>query len=283
MKKLIALLLALVLALSLVACGNGESGGSKVSAKNVTMADLCGEWVREDNGWPMTITQDMAKRLDSKDGATKTSSEKNFRIENGSLINGYQEPYIDEYKIIIEDGKVTRLEGATHTYVRLERPQVNIGETFGDNQIADVTITGINYVRLLDMNSYKPLESGSGLVADDGMLFMEIKYTVRCTYSNEFEIPGGVQMTINYGDSYQFGTEAGKYCYYRELNGTGHYELSATRGKGFPMTLSPLTEGEYAVYIPVAEVLSTDTETPMTIDITLESMDSFAYGNVKVR
>ena len=38
-----------------------------------------------------------------------------------------------------------------------------------------------------------------------------------------------------------------------------------------------------AVYIPVAEVLSTDTETPMTIDITLESETSFAYGSVKVR
>ena len=51
----------------------------------------------------------------------------------------------------------------------------------------------------------------------------------------------------------------------------------------FPEEIYDLTEGEYAVYIPVVEVLSTDTETPMTIDITLESTDFFAYGNVKVR
>lgn len=51
----------------------------------------------------------------------------------------------------------------------------------------------------------------------------------------------------------------------------------------FPEEIYDLTECEYAVYIPVVEVLSTDTETPMTIDITLESTDFFAYGNVKVR
>ena len=51
----------------------------------------------------------------------------------------------------------------------------------------------------------------------------------------------------------------------------------------FPRETYDLTEGEYTVYIPVVEVLSTDTETPMTIDITLESTDFFAYGNVKVR
>ncbi len=289
MKRLTSILLVLLMVLSLVAC-SGEGGGSdsgkdsgKVSAKSVTMADLCGEWVREDNGWPMTITQDTVKKLDSKNGRSGSSSEsRNYRVENGSLVSGY-EPNIEEYKIVIEDGKVTRLEGDTYSYVPMERPQVNMGETLGDNGIADVTITGINYARMLGAETYAPAESGSGWVTDDGMLFMEITYTVKNTYTNVFEIPGGVQMTINYGDGYQFGTEEGKYCYYREINGTGHYTRSDSSGKGDSMELSPLTEGEYAVYIPVAEVLATDTETPMTIDITLESETSFAYGSVKVR
>lgn len=51
------------------------------------------------------------------------------------------------------------------------------------------------------------------------------------------------------------------------------------------MALSPLTEKEYIVYMPVAEALAIDTETPVSIDITVESEEqlAYAYGRVKVR
>lgn len=277
MKKMAALLLALALALalSLAACGGG------VSADNVTMADLRGDWVREDNGWPMTITQDAVERVTGGNGGSSVST--SFRVENGLLVKGSQEPYIEEYKIVVSGGRVTRLEGSSYSYVPMERTQVNMGETFGGSGVADVTITGINYAGLLDAKTYAPVESGGGWVPDDGMVFLEITYTVKNTGSNALEIPGGVQMTIHYGDGEQFGTEEGQYCYYRELNGDGCYKRGGSLTEGYSIELSPLAEGEYAVYIPVDEALSTDTETPMTIDLTLASGTSFAYANVKVR
>ena len=276
MKKMAALLLALALALSLAACGGG------VSADNVTMADLCGDWVREDNGWPMTITQDAIERVTGGNGGSSVST--SFPVENGLLVNGSQEPYIEEYKIVASGGRVTRLEGDSYSYVPMERTQVNMGETSGGNSVADVTITGIAYARLLDAKTYAPVESGGGWVPDDGMVFMEITYTVKnVDAGNALEIPGGVQMTIHYGDGGPFGTEEGKYCYYRALDGTGCYKRGGSLTEGYSIELSPLAEGEYAVYIPVDEALSTDTETPMTIDLTLASGTSFAYANVKVR
>lgn len=275
MKKMAALLLALVMALSLAACGGGAS------ADNVTMADLCGDWVREDNGWPMTITQDAVERVTSRNGESSVST--SFRVENGLLISGYQEPYNEEYKIVVSGGRVTRLEGSSYSYVPMERTQVNMGETFGGSGVADVTITGIDYAGLLDAKTYAPVESGGGWVPDDGMVFMEITYTVKNTGSNALEIPGGVQMTIHYGDGEQFGTEEGQYCYYRELNGNGCYKRGGSSGEGVSMMLASQAEGEYAVYIPVAEALSTDTGTPMTIDLTLATETSFTYGSVRIR
>lgn len=272
MKKIAALLLALVMALSLAACGGA-------SAKNIKETDLDGEWVRESDGWPMTIHSGSVEALEAiSEHGSKTSINSTFQLEDGVMAFGSK-----KYNVIVEKGQVTRLENDDYTYVRLSRTQLTMDETFSDNGIADVTITGIDYTRLLDAKTYAPVESGGGWVAGDGMLFMEITYTVKNMYTNALEIPGGVQMTIHYGDGYQFGTEEGKYCYYRELDGTGRYKRGGSLAEGYSIELSPLTEGKYAVYIPVAEVMSTDTESPMTIDLNLESGTSFAYANVKVR
>lgn len=275
--RILALFLSLLMAAALAGC-------SGTTSKSITMADLDGDWIREDNGWPATISSGNMTVIERKEGGSTTSAKKSIYAVEDGVMSLHWEKGKDDYNIVVENGIPTRLEGA-YTYVRMERPLIKLGETFKENGIADVTITEIaGFPRLLDTGTYRPIDSGSGMVADDGMLFMEIHYTVKNTYKGELKIPGGVQFTIIYGDGYQFGTEESKYSYYRELEGTGTYVRSGSGGgKGSAMTLASLTEKEYAVYIPVAEVLATDTETPMTINITLESEDSFAYGSVKVR
>lgn len=283
MKKLIVLLITALLVFSLVGCGSEGGSSSSKASKNITMSDLDGEWIREDNGWPATISSGYIRVMESKTGSSSTTAERSiYSVENGVMSLSWEKGK-DDYNIIVEDGVATRLEGE-YTYVRLERPVVEMGETFTDNGIANVTITEISgYPRKLDTYTYKPVEDGSGLVTSDGMLFMEICYKVKTTYKSELSVPNAVQFTVVYGDGYEYSTEGDKVCYFREVGSSSHYSHSANSGKGSKMSLSPLTEKEYIVYIPVAEVLATDTETPMIINITLESDDSFAYGSVKVR
>jgi len=253
-KRFVTVILALVMALSLCACGGG--GG----ANDITIGNLCGDWVREDNGWIMTITED---EVTERSSMSSTSRGSHFGIEDG-VFDG-------KYKIITEGGKVVKLEGETYSYVPFSPVEVAMGETFKDNGIAEVTITDIEY--------------GTS-VSDDGMVSMILYYTVKNTYKRELKIPGGVQFTINYADGYQFGTEEGRTCFFREEEGSGFCMRESRDGVGSSQGsfyLAPLSEKTYSVDIPVAEVLSTDTESSLSIDITLVSDDSFAYGNVKIR
>lgn len=293
MKRIAALILALVMALSLMACGGGNSGSgdssggsdesiaSSTSAGSVTMEDLYGEWVRESNGWPMTISEGEVKIQTGK-GVSETRL--NYRVEDGKFTDGYE----TTYNIIVVNGEVVKLEGSSNSYIPLElsRTEVAFGDTFKDDAIGEVTITEIaGYPDKLDAGTYEPITSGNGMVVD-GMVFMEIHYTVKNLSKDTLDITDNVQFTVVYGDGYQFSTEGDKYCYYREVGTTAKRIHCGSGGSiGSKMVLSPLTEKEYIVYLPVAEVLATDTETPMSINITLESEEpfSYTYGSVKVR
>lgn len=285
MKRFIALFFATVMIFTLAACGGNTSDAEtgNTSAKDITLADLDGEWIREDNGWPVTISSGHFKVMENKSGgSTFVANRYISSVENGIASLSWEKGE-DDYTVVVENGKATRLEGK-YTYIRLERPVVNMGESFKDNGIAEVTINEISgYPRFLNANSYTPADS-SGIDAGDGMLFMEIRYTVKNMYKTALNVPyRGVQITVKYGDGYQFGTEDGGSCYYRKADNSQIYTRAGSTGRGDSITLAPLTESEFFVYIPVAEVLATDTETPMAIDITLESDDSFAYGSVKIR
>lgn len=116
MKRITILILAIIMGLSLVACGSSSNDDP---ASKITVADLEGDWVREDNGWPASIVGDnfVATTIISDEHSRKTTSTI-YNVEDG-IMSLHWEKGKDDYKIIVENGRAVRLEGM-YTYVRVD-------------------------------------------------------------------------------------------------------------------------------------------------------------------
>lgn len=113
MKRILALVLALVMALSLMACGGSDP------ASKITVADLEGNWVREDTGWPAEAVGDKFIVTTISSSGSKSQAHKNIYSVKDGIMSLSSIKGDDDYKIIVEDGKVVRLEGM-YTYVRVD-------------------------------------------------------------------------------------------------------------------------------------------------------------------
>ena len=113
MKKLLALTLTILLVFSLSACGGNDP------ASKITVADLEGDWVREDKGWPASIVGDnfVATTIISDEFTEETISTI-YNVEDG-IMSLHWEKGKNDYKIIVENGRAVRLEGM-YTYVRVD-------------------------------------------------------------------------------------------------------------------------------------------------------------------
>lgn len=117
MKRITALILALIMVLSLAACG-GSSNDNDPASK-ITEADLEGNWVREDTGWPAEAVGDKFIVTTISSSGSKSQAHKNIYSVKDGIMSLSSIKGDDDYKIIVEDGKVVRLEGM-YTYVRAD-------------------------------------------------------------------------------------------------------------------------------------------------------------------
>ena len=117
MNRMTALLLALIMALSLAACGGNSSDNDPAS--KITEADLEGNWVREDTGWPAEAVGDKFIVTTISSSGSESQAHKNIYSVKDGIMSLSSIKGDDDYKIIVEDGKVVRLEGM-YTYVRAD-------------------------------------------------------------------------------------------------------------------------------------------------------------------
>lgn len=145
---------------------------------------------------------------------------------------------------------------------------VNVGEKLvGDN--LEITVKSIEFADLLGKdNTTRVFERDvSWDDPGDGKVYAIIKFDYTNLAKQEVDMVRDVKITVVYRDGYEFASfdETKAYIFEDDINGV--FRQCCLDTGGYVMKLSPLTSGSFFIAIPVAEMVSTDTESPIQIKV----------------
>lgn len=273
MKKFVALLLALLMAFSMVGCGESGSSGK---ATDVQLTDVCGNWVETTTGDSLTITVNEATFKHERSIGNSTSGKPSVSLSNGVLSAGSE----GDFTVVMENGVPAKLEGTNKTFITEEAATVKgkMGEKVVIDNVAEITVNEITgFSPMIDASTYQPSET-RGLGCDDGMLFMGISFSVKNLLKEPMRLDDNIAVCVNY-DGYLFATDDKSYASYFTDGRSGCSSMSG----GTVLSVAQLSEETFTVYIPVAEVISTDETTPLTIQFRVVNEDITARAAFTVR
>lgn len=137
----------------------------------------------------------------------------------------------------------------------------------GDN--LEITVKSLEFAELLGKdNTTRVFERDvSWDKPGDGKVFSIIKFDYTNLAKEEVDMVRDVKITVDYKDGYEFVSfdESKAYIFEDDINGV--FRQCCLDTGGYVMNLSPLTSGSFFIAIPVAEIVSTDTEAPIKIKV----------------
>lgn len=286
MKKAIALMVVLAMSLAVCACGS-TSDASKTDASNdlpaqsdktpdaqgteeantVTREDLFGEWVNYDTGDTLSITNTEIKYSYYSGGSFTTDW--TFASLEGDT---FSELSLGEIRIVKGEEGLQLVSEEYGTFIssdaaakRTENESCRVGEK-GKGALAEISMTKYDFAKIIGKENTTRLfvndvhyES-----APDGMVYMLIYFDLSSLAKEQINVPFDVNITVDYNNGYLFKSLDGNgaYCFVDEANGAYYRYMLNT---GYVMELSPLQSGKYFAAIPVAEIVSTDTTSPLAV------------------
>ena len=145
---------------------------------------------------------------------------------------------------------------------------VSVGEKLtGDN--LEITVKSVEFADLLGKdNTTRVFERDvSWDNPGDGKVYAIIKFDYTNLAKQEVDMVRDVKITVVYKDGYEFVSfdETKAYIFEDDINGV--FRQCCLDTGGYVMELSPLTNGSFFIAIPVAEMVSTDTESPIQIKV----------------
>ena len=137
----------------------------------------------------------------------------------------------------------------------------------GDN--FEITVKSIEFAELLGKdNTTRVFERDvSWDEPGDGKVFSIIKFDYTNLAKQEVDMVRDVKITVDYKDGYEFASFEENKAYIFEDDINGVFRQCCLDTGGYVMTLSPLTSGSFFIAIPVSEMVSTDTESPIQIKV----------------
>lgn len=145
---------------------------------------------------------------------------------------------------------------------------VSMGEKLtGDNM--EITVKSVDFAELLGKdNTTRVFERDvSWDNPGDGKVYAIIKFDYTNLAKQEVDMVRDVKITVVYKDGYEFASfdEEKAYIFEDDINGV--FRQCCLDTGGYVMELSPLTSGSFFIAIPVAEMVSTDTKSPIQIKV----------------
>ena len=176
-------------------------------------------------------------------------------------------PATEETKSSTTEATAAPTEAVTTTPTETTN-MVALGEKLtGDN--IEITVKSIEFAALLGKdNTTRVFERDvSWDKPGDGKVYTIIKFEYTNLAKQEVDMVRDVKITVVYKDGYEFASFDEKKAYIFEDNINGVFRQCCLDTGGYVMELSPLTSGSFFIAIPVAEMVSTDTESPIQIKV----------------
>lgn len=234
-------------------------------------------WTSPTTGSILTFENGMYTHTDSS--GSSFSFETQYTYLAGDT---YYLPDVDIFKIV-EDGESFKLVGKTWgEYLTLDAAAakaaselINMGET-AKTELFEITAKEYTFAELLGKDNTTKVftRDVSWDDAGDGKVFMIVKFDYLNLDKREVDLVRDLCITVSYKDGFEFASfeEDKGYLFEDDINGV--FRRTCLDSGGYVMALSPLTSGSFFVAIPVAEVVSTDAESPISV--------RFDYGeNIK--
>lgn len=280
MKKILSLIMALALMLSLSACSekqpnvsNTESNTDSISG--LTKKDFYGTWINIDTNEFLVIDEFNISLCDSRKQPIHGYTWELAKI-NGNTVS-----IMDDFTFTLTDvNSEPQLIGELGTFITEKAAQemtvhVGLNET-AKGKFFEVTAKEYEFAELLgeDNTTGLFLRDIGWSNAGDGKVFMIIKFDYTNLAKQEVDMVRDMQVSVLYRDGYEFNSfkEENAYIFEDDINGA--FRKCWLDAGGYVMEMSPLSSGSFFVAIPVAEMVSTDTESSIQI--------RFDYGkNIK--
>lgn len=289
MKKTISLLLALVLCLSLCACG-GESNSEKPNGSSNESAtdyktEVLGEWYDIKTSNRLVLNSDGSLEH-YKDNFIPQPG--NWTVD-GNVIDVLAGTINNDLTIVNEGGTLS-LTNDEFTFVRWEsvsKENLSVGEKGQKENIA-ITMTSIVFTTELPADIVEYV--GRGPDADtyklqDGMVYAKITLDVSNLSKQEINIPGislKMDVMLDYNNGFRYATHDNAKSYF--VSGASWAIHDGPGGQtGSDIPVQPLQSKTFDVYIACPEIISTDTTSPLLVGIIASFESEVYYYEYKVR
>ena len=289
MKKILALLLAAVMCLSLVACGGGsEDSGtqSAVSSKtqSVTEAELVGEWYEVKSADRLVLNSDSTLDYYRDNGISQSG---NWKL-NDNIIDA-NNVYIDsDLTIEIANGIIT-LKNDEYTFMQwsgLPKDALSIGES-GKKENIIITLTNVSFTTetpsaILNSVWDKDIEE---FAPQDGMTYAKISVDITNMSKQEINIPEinlKFDVVLDYNDGFRYATHDNQKSYF--VTDTEYVIHDGIGGQtGSDIQIQPLQEKTIEIYIPCPELIANDDSAPLTVGIISHYDTEIYYCEYSIR
>lgn len=294
MKKILALLLAAVICLSLVACG-GDAGATNGNDKprSVTDADLVGEGddtksaeklvLNSENDKTQSVTDaelvgewyevKSANRLVLHgDGSLKYKAQPgDWKLSNGVI--DVSNIYIDcKLTVVFEKGSLS-LQNDELTFMQwsdLPKNKLSVGDG-GQKENIKITLTNVSFSTetpdaILNSAFRQHVEE---FVPQDGMTYAKVSVDIANMSKREINIPGFPMMLdviLDYNDGFLYATHDNQTSFF--VTDTDYKICYGNEtAKGYDISIQPLQEKSIDIYIPCPELIANDDSAPLTVGI----------------
>lgn len=290
MKRWMALILTLVIALAMTGCGNSaEEQAPKAEATpeptaeptpvplNVEKKDLFGLWIGT-NGEEILIEDGTIRFYKIKQNS-EDRVDADISIDGNVLSLGIgRSAVIDQnddghYTLEYRDGLYNKADSFPFTSIEL-------GETVKTDTV-EFTLSAFEYVHVLDAHSMNPSNGNSGLGGGADKVFAGITYDVTNLSKENLNPVWNIRFIVNYNNGYLFeeGDTGITYIVKAPYNSVKFLK----NGKEAYYTLSPLEKEDYSAYIPCHALIETDESSSLVVTIILPSSEGTECYNFIVR
>lgn len=250
---------------------NAEDISQKLLA-SIEQKEIVGEWVEVNNNHTILIDSGNLKMTIAGETHPSWSGGMSWQhlVDGQYIIGNNSISFIEDNGVV--HAIVSGYGAFDGDYVKKEdlviKGEYSIGETCSTDMI-ELTITDICFSRNITIDTYLPTKPGSGLVPSDGLTYASISFHVKNVAKGNINYKQFTNFTIDYNDGYEYKVMENGYSYLVKIQ----EPLSTSKTKkftdkiedGYDVDLASLTESDYVINIPCAEIIGTDTESPLKI------------------